>query len=171
MTKILLVDDSKFLRMATERTGPSGIRSKHRQRWSERPGAGAVRTAGRDSVGHAAAWHDRPRGFEGPEERSRNDHDPDRGVHWTVPQERGALAAGRSLRVPGKIGTGTRERKRCLPGGIGGHPAATRSARTWPPKTKRFSQHIVQAGIPSISLYSSAPSSCLACVVSLEPVL
>src|ERR1700686_5160055 len=79
--------------------------------------------AGLDPVGYAAAEDDRAGCIEGAEARSGDGGDRGRGIHGTVAKERGALGAGRSLRIPGQIGVGTGPGERGVAGGARAHRA------------------------------------------------
>ena len=105
MTKILLVDDSKFLRMATERAlaragyivstaddGPKAIELAK----NERPDVILLDMLLPGMTGCA----------ENPEKRCRHSGDSGGGVHRALTKECGTFAEGRSVRIPGEIRAG-----------------------------------------------------------------
>ena len=120
MTKILLVDDSKFLRLATERAlARAGYEVS-----SAIDGANALEMAREKKPDLILLDMLLPK-MTGPDVWKALKHDPatagnrSRGIHGTVAKERGAPGKGRSLRIPGQSGVGTGQGERGVAAGAG----------------------------------------------------
>lgn len=120
-TKILPVDDSQFLRLATERA----LARAGYDVFMATDGELALELAREKKpdvilLDMLLPKGTGPRPVEGVEEGSGDCRERGGGVHRAVAEKRGSSVAGWSVRLSGKIGIGSGQRVRFVSGGAGG---------------------------------------------------